>query len=167
MKLSLSEIASFFSMFAVLITLITLVVENRRARVSLQTDLQLRLEDKLHSAEYRAIRRKAAAKLLKNRKPNLELEAVLELLSTIVYFCERKAIDGDWAYQQFGYWIDRYWLCARQYVEEESRRYDPHSYRTLERVATGFISKERKDGYSPYSEEALNAFLCEEKGLPE
>lgn len=79
MKFSISEIASFFSMLAVFIALITLIVENRRARISLQTDLQLRLEDKLHSVEYRAIGRKAARNLLRNKRPNLELEMLLDM----------------------------------------------------------------------------------------
>jgi hypothetical protein len=124
------------------------------------------LDDKLHSSEYVSIRKAAAKKLLKNKKPNLELEAILELLSTISFLYDRKAIDKELTYKQFSYWIDRYWLTGKQNVEDESRKYDPQSYITLEKIANIFIKTELKSGYPPFSEEILRSFLNEEAQLP-
>ena len=166
MSTSLSDFASIFSIIAVLIALITLIIENRRGRLSLQADLLLRLEDKFHSAEAKVLRRKAATKLLKNKKPNHELEEVFELLSTITFFYDIRALDSNLVYKQFAYWIDRYWLSGKTYVEEECRKYDPNNYGTLEKVATFFIRKELKKGYNLYEAELLNSFLEEEKALP-
>lgn len=71
---TVSDLASLFSILAVLITLIAIIVENRRARLSLQADLLLRLDEKLHSQELKSFRRIAAKKLLKNERPNPEDE---------------------------------------------------------------------------------------------
>ncbi|GAP09474.1 hypothetical protein BECAL_00618 [Bellilinea caldifistulae] len=162
MRISISDFTSLFSILAVLVSIIALVVEIRRDRLALQVDLLLRLDDKLHSPEFKALRQVAAQKLLSNERPNYELEDLLELFSTIAFLYERKAIDADLAFVHFSYWLDRYWLCARNYVEEESRKYDPLSYKTLERVAQLFVEKELKSGYPPFSEEVLQNFLKEE-----
>jgi hypothetical protein len=166
LNLSISEWASLFSIVAVLIAIIAMLLESRRARLSIKTDILLRLDDKLHSTEYKLLRRIAAQKLLIDEKPNLELEGILELLSTIAFFYVRRAIDTDLTYKQFSYWLDRYWLAGKLYVIEESRRYDPQSYQTLERVATKFIRREIRSGYPLFSEEVLKAFLEEERQLP-
>jgi hypothetical protein len=165
MSFSINEFASLFSIFAVLIALITLISENRRGRLSLQADLLLRLEDKFHSAEAKSLRREAAKKLLKNKRPNRELEEVFELLSTITFFYDIKCLDANIVYKQFAYWIDRYWLIGRKYIEEECRKYDPNNFGTLEKVAMIFIKKELKKGYSLDNIELLNSFLEEEKEL--
>ena len=162
----ISDLASLFSMLAVLIAIIALVVEGKRERFALQADHLLRLDEKLHSPGSRSLRRAAARKLSRNKKPNYELEEVLEHLSTIAFFFQRKAIDSDLTFKQFSYWLVRYWLCGRGYVLEVSRKYDPQSYATLEQVADQFIRDELKGGHPPFDEALLQAFLQEESGLP-
>lgn len=162
MQVSISDFASIFSILAVLIAIVALIIESRRDRLALQVDLLLRLDDKLQSPELKSLRQIAAQKLLSNERPNYELEDVLELFSTIAFLYERKTIDTDLTFKQFSYGLCRYWLCARSYVEEESRKHDPLSYKTLERVTQVFIEKELKSGHPPFSEEVLQDFLKEE-----
>lgn len=164
---NINDWASLFSIIAVLITLIAFIIESRSGRLALQTDLLLRLDEKLHSSEMMQLRSKASQKLLSGINPNHEVEQLLEHLSTIAFLYERRAIDADLTYKQFSYWINRYWLCAKDYVVSESRKYDPLSHATLERVAKKFISIEKKDGYPDYCDEILLAFLNDEIALKE
>jgi len=162
MQPPISDLASVFGIVAVLVAIVALVMESRRDRFALQADLLLRLDEKLHSPELKSLRRIAAEKLLHNENPNYELEEVLDYLSTIAFFYERKAIDTDLTYKNFSYWLGRYWLCGRTYVVEESRKHDPQGYQTLEKVAEVFVQRELKSGYPPFGEEILRAFLLEE-----
>lgn len=162
MVVTLGDFASLFGIIAVFVAILALVIESRRERLILQTDLLLRLDEKLHSSEYLSLRRIAAQKILVGETQNYELEGVLELLSTIAFLYDRKAIDTDLTYKQFAYWLDRFWLCGKSFVYEESRKYDPLSYKTLERIAEKFIMKELESGYPPFSQEVLASFLCDE-----
>lgn len=166
MQFSIGDIASTFSIVAVFIAIVALVIESRRDRLALQTDLLLRLDEKLHATGFKSLRRAAAQKLLVDERPNYELEEVLELLSTIAFLYERKALDSDLTYKQFSYWIDRYWVCGKSYVVETSRKYDPLSHKTLEKVAEIFIKTELRSGYPPFSDEVIQAFLQDEAHLP-
>ncbi len=76
------------------------------------------------------------------------------------------AINDRLAYSEFSWWLIRYWLCSKEYVEEV-RNFDPYSWITLEKTAKKLHKEELSEGYTPtdYSMEKLNQFLEEESRL--
>jgi hypothetical protein len=131
---------------------------------ALQTDLLMRLQEKMDSPQIRSWRQTAARKLLAKEMPNSELGDLLDFFATIGFLYERKAVDTDLAYKNFSWWMIRFWLSAEDFVKEERKR-DPLGWKTLEEITARLKERELKDGYPPYTAEGLQAFLQEEARL--
>jgi hypothetical protein len=69
----------------------------------------------------------------------------------------RGAIDKKLVYYLQEYWLTRYYLVARPYIEE-SRKLDPDTWMGVERLAESFLKKSPGD----VSPESLQEFLREE-----
>jgi hypothetical protein len=164
MVIDYDALAAWVGILAGPIAITGLVLEARRHRLALQTDLLMRLDARLGSVEVRSWRREAARKLIAGERANYELDDVLDFLGTISFLYERRAIDKDLAYRQFSWWLIRYWLCGREWVAE-GRKEDPLWCDTLERVANKLMEVERRRGYPPYSEDMLRSFLQDEARL--
>ena len=163
--LDYNAITSLVSIVGVTIALAALALETRRERLALQVDILMKLQDKWECFDMLKSREAAAKRLLASELVNYELGDVLEFLAVIGFLYERKAIDTDLAYKEFSYWMIRYWLCAQSYVEQE-RRIDPQSWLTLEHIVEVMKKRELKEGYPPYTQDLLHAFLEEEARMP-
>jgi len=154
-------ITSIVALVSAIFAIVALLVESRRSRIVRQTDLLLRLDEKFYGPENIKMRQNAAKKLLKEEFPNHELEDLLDSFSTVAMLVECKALDMDLTYLLFEYWIIRYWYSAQKYVRE-SRRFDPETWSTLERLVNKLVAERSKRGQPLPSEEELLRFLKEE-----
>lgn len=164
MYFDLSTLTSIVGIIGVFVALVALVIEGRRNRITLQTELLLRLNETFNSSDMRG-RRERASKKLQEGAISTELLDLLDFFSSIGHLYARKVVDVDLAYKEFSYWIIRYWLCAWPYIEKQ-RTTDPLCWRSLEQIVQILKKRELKDGYPAYSQEILTSFLQEEAGIP-
>lgn len=161
MSIDWSALSSIVGFVAVIVAVIALVIETRKSRFALETEVILMLTKRMDSGIVRSLRRAAAKKLLKGETPNFELEEVLGFFGTVAFLVESKAINPDLTFKEFSWWMIRYWLCAEDHVRK-ARITDPLCWATLERVVKKLADREQKAGYAPPSAEMLQAFLqCE------
>lgn len=147
-----------------LVAVIALYFEGRRNRIALQTELLLNLNEQICSRDMKLLRKKVAINLLQDRKPNYELGELLDFFSMVCYLYRCRATNTDLLYNQFGWWIVRYWLCAREWIKNV-RIVDPDGWVTMESVSEEFIAREMKDGHPMLSDAMLKKFLEVEAGL--
>jgi len=152
---------SNISIVTLIFTLIVFILESRRDKTHLGADMLLRLEERFTGSDFKAIRRKAAAKLLRHEYPNYELRELLDFFAIVVFLYEKRAIDKDLTFDNFSFWMIRYWLRSSEFVELD-RQKDPLNWKTLEKITKGFMAKEKEYGYPPYSDDLLQSFLEEE-----
>ncbi len=159
--------AIVISSTAVVVAVIALIVQTRNARIALQTQALLSLSERFDSAEMRAIRRRAASNLLAMKPSDDELADILDFLSSIAFLRSKGAIDRALAYNQFSWWMVRYWHAASPFIVEERER-DPQSWTMLERVVSELEKIEEHEGLPPdaYSAEKIREFLSREARLP-
>lgn len=162
MELDNNSITSLVSIFAVFITLIFFIIETRHSNLSLKTDLLFKLQEKFDSSEFRQIRASAAKKLINNEMPNYELSNVLDFFASIGFLYDRHAIDQDLTYQNFSFWMIRYWFCSEEYILHQRETYP--GLRHLEKLTEIMHVKELKDGYPALTKELSTQFLLEEVG---
>lgn len=156
-----NTLTPIIGLLSALSAIIALVLESRRSRITLQTDLLLKLDEKFYSPEMTQIRKIAAAKLLKEEFPNHELDDLLDCFTTIAYLVECKALDMKLTYRIFEYDIVRYWYCAEKHIKE-TRRVDPETWVTLERLVKKLERINAKKGRPPPTKDELIRFLKEE-----
>ncbi len=163
--LELNPISILIGVLPAAIAIIALIVEGRQNRLALQTRLLLDLNKEMCTPELKSLRRKVALNLLKQRKPNFELGELLDYFSMICYLYRVKATNTELLYDQFGWWIVRYWLCARDWVMNVRKTVDPFGWENVEVVANEFIRREKKEGFAYPSDETLAYFLKVESQL--
>ena len=165
MEIEWSAVGAIGGLFSVTVAVVALLLQGRRARIALQTDLLLKYYDRFYSPEMHKTRQTAAQQLLAGKSPNYELEDVLDYFGIIGALLERKALDHKLAYGLFDWWILRYWSCAQEYINAR-RQYsadpDPEMWAYLDRLV-GELRDYRKEHGSPaIPQSALRSFLEEE-----
>ena len=165
MDIQWSAVGAIGGLFSVTIAMIALVVQGRRSRIALQTDLLLKYYDRFYSPEMHKLRQTAAQQLLAGKSPNYELEDVLDYFGIIGALVERKALDHKLAYGLFDWWILRYWACAQEYIEAR-RQYsedpDPEMWAYLDRLVSSLRAYRERHKAPAISKTALHRFLREE-----
>lgn len=161
---SLQIVAWIIGVLPALIAIVALIVDRRQNRRALQAQLLLNLNQQWASEEVKVLRRRVAQNLLNHRRPNYELGELLDLISVICYLYRGGAFSTDCLGTQFGWWIIRYWLCAKEWVTE-IRSVDSQGWTTVELVAGELMHREEKEGFPAPSEQELSYFLKVESGL--
>jgi hypothetical protein len=161
MDLDYNALTLIIGLFSAISAIVALIIESRRSRITLQTDLLLKLDDKFYAPEMIEKRKVAAKKLLKEEFPNPELDDLLDCFSTIAYLVECKAINMDLTWKIFEYDIIRYWYCAEKHIRK-TRRVDPETWSTLQRLVKKLEDMNAKKGRPPLTKEELTRFLKEE-----
>ena len=147
-----------------IIAIVALYVDGRRNRIALQTQLLLHLNEQWCSDEIKMLRRRVAQNLLRKRSPNYELGELLDFISVICYLYQDKAVNVNCIATQFGWWIVRYWLCAKEWVSN-IRAVDPEGWKTFELVAGKLMLLDERRGSMPPSDQELCYFLKVESQL--
>jgi len=161
MSIEYGSVAAFLS---VMIALVGLLLETRKSRLAMQSDILLRIDERFCCSETRTLRQKAARKLLKRETPNYELTEVLDFFTLIAYMVEHGALSPRLAYAPYEYWICRYWHSAKEHITE-TRRFEPESWVTLERLVQKLERIGMEKGRQAYTDEELARFLREEEAL--
>ena len=155
---------NFWLAFAIaIVSVFGLFWEIHSARRDLRTNTLLNLDERMDNEPVRQWRQIAAKKLLDNTQPNPELGKILDFFGTIAYMVESSAISHDLVYNEFAWWIIRYWECSKEYVTL-TRQTDPMSWKTLQKVTERLKTREMHEGYTDesYSPENLKNFLVDE-----
>jgi hypothetical protein len=161
MDIDFNALASIIGIFSVVSAIAALLLESRRSRITLQSNLLLKLDEKFYSPEILKLRQAAATKLLNEKYLNYELDKLLDAYTTVAMLIECKAIDMDLAYRIFEYDIVRYWLSAEKHIKE-NRCIDSELWLTLERTVKKLMAERRKRGQPHPTKEELVRFLKEE-----
>ncbi|MCX6565666.1 MAG: hypothetical protein NTW38_04470 [Candidatus Aminicenantes bacterium] len=170
MNIPWTAVATIGALITSTTAIVALVIEGRRSRIALQTDLLMTYYDKFYSPEMKQLRKTAAEKLLLNQFPNFELEDVLDYFGIIAVLLQRKVIDFKLAFGLFDWWILRYWGCAERYIQtrrEDAMDPDMEMWTVLEGMVTQLGAHRIKKESPEISEDCLKRFLFEEsRALP-
>ncbi len=90
----------------------------RVLRFSLQVQSLLAVEQQFQDPERRETRHLAARQLL-NKRPESEVDDVLDFLDTLGLLVRRKALDPEMVWHTFFYWIYGYWHAAQDVIIRE------------------------------------------------
>jgi len=93
------------------------------SRFSLGVDLTLRLDERFESPEFQK-KRCAAAHAIK-RQPGSDIEDVLDFFESIGLLTRRGALDEEFVYSTFFYWLHGYASKCRDLIAEQRREYPP------------------------------------------
>jgi hypothetical protein len=163
MLLDWNAVSSIIGLVTALAAIVALFFEARRSRRALQTDAHLKLVERFFSANMMKTRQMAAQKLMAKKEPNFELFDVLGFFVTLSILCNNKVVNTKLAFDQFAYWVIRYWLSAKEIIRKD-RELDPLSFNSLELLVNRLLKEEKRHGYSSayYTKEYLQIFLLEE-----
>jgi hypothetical protein len=156
--------ANYVGFATLFILIITLIYQVRSNRLTLQTQLLLNLTDQWNNKAIKRLRKRSAQNLLKEKLPNYELGDLLDFFSMICFTYKSEAINTKLLSEQFSWWIVRYWLCAKEWVQNV-RSIDPDGWKSVEKVTEQQITEMERDGILPPSDKELNYFLKVEAGL--
>ncbi len=138
-------------------------------RVSIASDLMLRLDERFKSEEFR-VKRRAAARALLDEKDLENVDDVLDFFETIAILGRRKAVDPFLVWHMFFYRVHGYWLKGRDYIETVTRE-DPLRYAFLHQFHDKLLKIEQRErnrlGVRPASppDNIWDRFLQEELSL--
>lgn len=116
-----STIASIAAVTAVVVSAAGLYVQLRQAHLQHCVDLVLKMSDKFDEEKF-IKKRKVAAKAILNKKYKSETDDVLNFFDSLGMLVRRGAIDEEMTWHTFYYWIHRYRLAAKTYMDEERKR---------------------------------------------
>lgn len=161
MEIDLSFVTAITGIAVAIVAIVALVIEERRASITLQADLLLKLDERFSGCSMTEKRQTAAAKLLKKEEVNNELDDLLDYFDTIALLLEQKALNPKLAYRTHEYWIIRYWHSSADHIAK-SRIRDPESWLTLEWLVNRLELDRVKTGQPKLSSSELERFLKEE-----
>lgn len=166
MNIDYNAIASIIGLVTALIAVTALGIESRRSRLTLQTDMLLRLDEKFYGTEMRRVRQRAANNLIEGISPNYELEDLLDYFTTVGMLLERRAINLEMTYELYEYWITRFWHCSKNYImEQREKNENPDAWLVLERLVNDIDVHRKRKGLKEISEDGLKRFLKSEASI--
>jgi hypothetical protein len=159
-----SNIGNFISSAGVLVAIGALFYQIRRSRFSQNIDLTLRLEKEFDSKEFKEKRKLAAQSMLKKEYKNAE--DVFDFFETLGLLVRRKAVDKQFAWHSFYYWVHRYWSSGCEYINEK-RKNEPALFENFKKLHEELIKIEAKESNVSTSDlclssESINEFIIEE-----
>ena len=159
-----NTIVALTGVVTAIVAIVALIIEIRQSRVALEVDMVMEFNEKLDSEEIREFRKVSAEKLLEGKSSYIsELEKLLDFFAIIATLVERKVISLPMAYDQFSWWMVRYWVAALPSHIRESRSLDPQSFMRLEKIVEKLMKYERKiDPSVNFSDEKIREFLQNE-----
>lgn len=156
-----NAITAITAVAVAVMTAIIQILESRRARLALQTEIVLNLEENFFTEDMRKSRKTAASKLMGATYPNPELTKILDFFSRAAMLVESKALDLSLTYKMQEYWITRYWHCGQKHIKQV-RTKDHAIWSTLERLVNKLMAYREARGHPLFTDEQLADFLKEE-----
>ena len=131
------------------------------SRFSLGVDLTLRLDERFESAEFLK-KRCAAAHAIKGQ-PGSDIEDVLDFFESLGLLTRRGALDQEFVYSTFFYWLYGYVSKCRGFIAEQRKKFPPR-YGDLLWLHKKLVAIE-ESRYGPIQDSEWDGFLDEEEGL--
>jgi hypothetical protein len=121
----LALLASFATAALAATAIWALVLESRRAHLTLSADLALKLEDRFNQAAMLKHRRRAAEALRSGTYPNDDVDSVFDFFETVGFLVSRGAIDAEAVWSMFDFWVEGYSQAARLQIDEVRAHKEP------------------------------------------
>ena len=113
-------ITALAAIFAALVAVITVWLENRRSNFSFGVDLILRLDDRFNSDKFKVARKAAAIDLLNGNDKNIT--EILDFFEFMGYLIRQKALDKKMVWEMFYYFLSKYYISSKHFIEKERRK---------------------------------------------
>ena len=158
--------APLIAAVAVVVSVLALMSERSAARVATRTQTLLNLLDAGNGEDMVASRSAAAAALLRGDYRSSDVARVMNYFSTVATLVDTRALDRGLAFDQFSWWIIRYWLAVKPSIAAR-RVIDPSLWQTLEKVADLMRATELRKGANAnaYDTAAIRQFLSSEAAI--
>lgn len=187
MVLDYEAITAIAALATSLVAIYAVWAENRRARFSQGIDLLMRLNERFDGQDLKAYRRVAAKYLNEPRRGvpansdseseqlekqledegSLALDHVLDFFQYMGVLTRKKVIDVDLAWDQYFYFLNSYYVLARDYVAQ-CRQAWPDAWEDVDWLHQRLSRVESKRSRRPYllpDKERLDQFLNDECSL--
>lgn len=131
------------------------------SRFSLGVDLTMRLDERFESPEF--LKKRCAAAYAISRKSGSDIEDVLDFFESLGLLTRRKALDQEFVYSTFFYWLHGYASKSRDLIAEQRKQY-PARYGDLVWLHRELVAIEESK-YGPIQESEWDGFLDDEESL--
>jgi hypothetical protein len=148
---------------AALAAAIVAIYQASLTRMTLGADLMMKLEDRFEDPEFCAKRQKAAKALRAISPANRgDVEEVLDFFETLGLLVRREALDAEFAWSSFFYWLHGYHRWAESFIKDQ-QNISPNRYYELVSLHEKMLPIEQRKGRIKETE--WDAFLEEEAGF--
>jgi hypothetical protein len=152
---------------AVLVAIVSLIVQTSRSKFALKVELLLKLDDRFSSDSFKALRR-AAARSIKTHTYD-DAEEILDFFTLIGLLVRRRALDPELVWHAFFYWIHNYGTALKPYINEAQRKDSTvwNGFVYLHKQVTEVEKSERKcsDADLGITEKELEEFIRTESTI--
>jgi hypothetical protein len=131
------------------------------SRFSLGVDLTLRLDERFESPEF--LKKKYAAAHAIKEQPGSDIEDVLDFFESLGLLTRRGALDQEFVYSTFFYWLHGYVSKCQDFIAEQRKEY-PARYGDLVWLHRKLVAIEERR-YGPIQESEWDGFLDDEESL--
>lgn len=161
-------IIAVITALAALITAIASYVQAYRLKIALQVETLSKLVERFEGESYQKKRNLATLSCLnhiKNRKPEDEIEDILDFFDEVAFLVRLNALTAEMAWHEFYHWIKLYYQAAQEYIKER-REKEPAVWEDLYKLYPELDCIEEKKYPKSYKkkleEKELKKFLKEE-----
>jgi hypothetical protein len=155
---------------AVIVSIFALFYQIRHSRFALGVELLQKQDERFNSDEFYQ-KRMLAVKSIQS-KSFIDAEEIYDFFETIGLLLRRRALDKEFVWSSFYWWIHRYWYVSKAYVER--RRIETHDltlwqdFEYLAKKLNKYEKKKRKatsDSILILTDDELKAFYDAELSL--
>lgn len=167
MFINWQAIGTICAIFGLIVTIVIFIVQTYIANKTNRIERLLKFSETFDSVKMVNLRSKAAKKMKdKPEAENLELDYLFGFFATIATVDKEIHFPTKLVYDQFSYWIVRYWLIGQNQLRL-SRIPDPRCFESFEQLGKKLLNYELNHGYeiSNYSKDILMKFLNDEANL--
>jgi hypothetical protein len=122
-----NKIIAWGTIAGVAVAIITLWNQSRRSRFQAGIEILLRFNDQFESEKTRTLRKTAAMAIKQDRtlqaNTNMkDTDDILDFFEGVALLVRRKAIDKEFVWHSFYYWLHRYYLLCQNYIENTRKK---------------------------------------------
>lgn len=143
-----NAIMALAAVAAILIAIITILVESKRSRFSIGVDLILKLDSDFNNRDFKEIRKQAAVASRSGdlSKGGNEIDSIIDFFEGVAFFVKRGAVDKETVWHFFFAYMHRFWHFANKYINEE-RKTDPTLWAASNKLYLQLLDIEKKERY--------------------
>ena len=120
-----NKLSAWAAVAGAALALIALLVEAKRSRFQAGVELLLKFNDDFDSDRMKRVRKAAAEAIRKNKADGVstmgDVDDVLDFFETISLLVRRNAVDKEFTWHTFYYWLHRYCIICASYIMAEQK----------------------------------------------